>query len=31
MAAAKIRFDQKKGHYEIYSYGNQYVNVRPSR
>jgi hypothetical protein len=34
MAAAKIRFDKKKGHYEIESYGNQYikaVNVRPSR
>jgi len=33
MAAAKIRFDKKKGHYEIESYGNQYikaVNVRPS-
>ena len=32
MAAAKIRFDKKKGHYEIESYGNQYikaVNVRP--
>jgi hypothetical protein len=32
MAAAKIRFNQKKGHYEIESYGNQYikaVNVRP--
>jgi hypothetical protein len=32
MAAAKIRFDQKKGQYEIESYGNQYikaVNVRP--
>jgi hypothetical protein len=32
MAAAKIRFDRKKGHYEIESYGNQYikvVNVRP--
>ena len=31
MAAAKIRFDKKKGHYEIESYGNQYikaVNVR---
>lgn len=34
MVAAKIRFDQKKGHYEIESYGNQYikaVNVRPSK
>jgi hypothetical protein len=33
MVAAKIRFDKKKGHYEIESYGNQYikaVNVRPS-
>jgi hypothetical protein len=33
MAAAKIRFNKKKGHYEIESYGNQYikaVNVRPS-
>jgi hypothetical protein len=32
MAAAKIRFDKKKGNYEIESYGNQYVkatNVRP--
>jgi len=32
MAAAKIRFNNKKGHYEIESYGNQYikaVNVRP--
>jgi len=32
MAAAKIRFDKKKGHYEIESYGNQYIkatNVRP--
>jgi hypothetical protein len=31
MAAAKIRFDQKKGQYEIESYGNQYIkaaNVR---
>jgi hypothetical protein len=31
MVAAKIRFDKKKGHYEIESYGNQYikaVNVR---
>jgi hypothetical protein len=34
MAAAKIRFNQKKGHYEIESYGNQYikaVNVRPEK
>jgi hypothetical protein len=33
MAAGKIRFDKKKGHYEIESYGNQYikaVNVLPS-
>jgi hypothetical protein len=32
MAAAKIRFDKKKEHYEIESYGKQYikaVNVRP--
>jgi len=32
MGAAKIRFDKKKGQYEIESYGNQYVkatNVRP--
>ena len=32
MAAAKIRFDEKKGKYEIESYGNQYIkaaNVRP--
>ena len=31
MAAAKIRFDKKKGQYQIESYGNQYiksVNVR---
>ena len=31
MAAASIRFNKKKGHYEIESYGNQYikaVNVR---
>jgi hypothetical protein len=34
MVAAKIKFDKKKGHYEIESFGNQYVkavNVRPSR
>lgn len=34
MAAAKIRFDKKKGHYEIESYGNQYikaVNIRPMK
>ena len=34
MAAAKIRFDKKKGQYEIESYGNQYIkatNVRPMR
>jgi len=33
VVAAKIRFDKKKGHYEIESYGNQYIkamNVRPS-
>ncbi len=32
MAAAKIRFDQKKGQYQIESFGNQYIkatNVRP--
>jgi hypothetical protein len=32
MAAAKIRFDKKKGQYEIESYGNQYIkatNIRP--
>ncbi len=32
MAAAKIRFNKKSGHYEVESYGNQYikaVNVRP--
>jgi hypothetical protein len=32
MAAAKIRFDKKKGQYQIESYGNQYikaVNIRP--
>jgi hypothetical protein len=32
MAAAKIRFDKKKGKYEIESFGNQYIkatNVRP--
>lgn len=32
MAAARIRFDKKKGNYEIESYGNQYIkatNVRP--
>ena len=34
MAAAKIRFDKKKGQYEIESYGNQYikaVNIRPMK
>jgi hypothetical protein len=34
MVAARIRFDKKKGSYEIESYGNQYVkaiNVRPSK
>jgi hypothetical protein len=33
MAAARIRFDKKKGQYEIESFGNQYikaVNVRPN-
>lgn len=32
MAAAEIRFDKKKGKYEIESYGNQYIkatNIRP--
>ena len=32
MATARIRFDKKKGQYEIESYGNQYIkatNVRP--
>ncbi len=32
MIAAKLKFDKKKGHYEIESYGNQYIkaaNVRP--
>ena len=32
MAAARIRFDNKKGQYEIESFGNQYIkatNVRP--
>jgi hypothetical protein len=34
MAACKLRFDKKKGQYEIESYGNQYikaVNVRPNK
>ena len=34
MGAAKIRFNKKKGHYEIESYGNQYIkaiNVRPNK
>jgi hypothetical protein len=34
MAAARIRFDKKKGIYEIESFGNQYikaVNVQPSK
>jgi hypothetical protein len=34
MAAAKIRFDKKKGQYQIESFGNQYikaVNVRPNK
>jgi hypothetical protein len=32
MAAARIRFDKKKGQYDIESFGNQYIkvtNVRP--
>jgi hypothetical protein len=32
MAAAKIRFDKKKGQYQIESFGNQYIkatNIRP--
>jgi hypothetical protein len=32
MVAVKIRFNKKKGHYEIESYGNEYiktVNVHP--
>ena len=34
MAAAKIRFDKKKGQYEIESFGNQYIkatNIRRSK
>jgi hypothetical protein len=34
MAAARIRFDKKKGEYQIESFGNQYIkatNVRPSK
>ncbi len=34
MAGARIRFDKKKGQYEIESFGNQYIkatNVRPSK
>jgi hypothetical protein len=34
MAAARIRFDKKKGQYEIESFGNQYIkatNVRPAK
>ncbi len=34
MAAAKIRFDKKKGKYEIESFGNQYIkatNIRPRK
>ena len=34
MAAARIRFDKKKGQYEIESFGNQYLkatNIRPSK
>ena len=27
MVAAKIRFNQKKGHYEIESFGNQYIKA----
>jgi hypothetical protein len=27
IVAAKIRFNQKKGHYELESYGNQYIKV----
>jgi hypothetical protein len=33
MAAAKIRFDKKKGQYEIESFGNQFIkatNIRRS-
>jgi hypothetical protein len=34
MAAARIRFDKKKGQYQIESFGNQYIkatNVRPTK
>ena len=34
MAAARIRFDKKKGEYQIESFGNQYIkatNIRPSK
>ena len=34
MAAAKLKFNKKSGHYELESYGNQYIkaiNVRPSK
>jgi len=31
MAAAKIRFDQKKGKYEIESFGNQYIKATNAR
>jgi hypothetical protein len=34
MAAARIRFDKKKGEYQIESFGNQYLkatNIRPSK
>jgi|SRR5579862_3491503 len=34
MAAAKLKFNKKSGHYEVESFGNQYikaVNVRPSK
>ena len=29
IVAAKIRFDKKKGHYEIESFSHQYINARP--
>ena len=34
MVAARIRFDKKKGQYEIESFGNPYIkatNIRPSK
>jgi hypothetical protein len=34
MVAARIRYDKKKGRYEIESYGNQYIkaiSVRPAK